>query len=124
MDVVGRGWVVVEVAGSAVEGARPTVELADDGRAYGSTAVNRWTGSYTLEGDVLAVGPAATTRMAGPEDAMATESAFLSALQQPLHVAEQGADRVVLTDPDGGAVLVLAPAPAPDEVVAADPGTS
>ena len=110
MVVVGRGWEVVEIGGAPVDGARPTLELADDGRAYGSTAVNRWTGAYALDGDVLSFGPAVSTRMAGPEDAMATERAFLAALLLPLTVVADGSDGVVLAGPDGGPALVLAAA--------------
>jgi heat shock protein HslJ len=125
VDVVGRAWVVVEIDGSAVEGARPTLELGGDGRGYGSTAVNRWAGSYSLDGDVLTFGPAVSTRMAGPPEAMATESAFLAALGQPFtvtasaggagEVGDEGAgdagDRVVLAAGEGSPVLVLVAAP-------------
>ena len=110
MSLVGVAWEVAEIGGAPVESARPTVELGEDGGAYGSTAVNRWSASYQLDGERLTFGPAVATRMAGPEDAMATESAFLAALQQPLTVAANDG-RVVLAGPDGTPALVLAAAP-------------
>ena len=119
VGLVGRGWEVVEIAGAPVEGPRPTLELSDDGSAYGSTAVNRWTGAYTLAAGVLTFGPAVSTRMAGPEGAMETERAFLAALQQPLSVIA-GGDGVVLAGPDGTPALVLA-APAEDDAVGSPP---
>jgi len=52
-----------------------------DKRVSGSGGCNRFTGGYELEGDRLSFGRMAATMMACA-DAMDTEKAFLSALQQ------------------------------------------
>jgi heat shock protein HslJ len=45
----------------------------------GCVGVNRFTGSFTVDGDVLQVGPVASTRMAGPPEMMTLENRFNSA---------------------------------------------
>lgn len=63
----------------------PTLKLDPAGkRASGTSGVNRYTGGYELNGANIKFGQFAGTRMAGPPDAMARESAFLAALQQAL----------------------------------------
>ena len=92
---------VVEIDGSAVTGRRPTIEFGPTdangtGRIGGRAPVNRFHGSYTLDDDVVTVGPAATTMMAGPPEAMAEERRFFDVLTgEPLSVEVRG-DAVVL----------------------------
>jgi len=54
----------------------------DDGSrsVAGSGGVNRYITTYTATGDDLTIGPAASTRMMGPPDAMALEGRYLQAL--------------------------------------------
>jgi heat shock protein HslJ len=54
----------------------------EEARVTGSGGVNRLTGHFALTGDELRFGPLATTRMAGPENAMRREAAFLAALER------------------------------------------
>ena len=49
--------------------------------AYGSPGVNRFTASFEVDGRRITFGPAATTMMAGPDELMAQEFAFLRALE-------------------------------------------
>ena len=64
----------------AATGGRPvTVMFAADGRVSGSGGCNRFSGSYTLSGDALELGPLAATKMACP--AMELESRVFAALQ-------------------------------------------
>jgi heat shock protein HslJ len=80
-------WTLVELAGEPVEtGAdlqAPTLVLdLEEARAAGSGGVNRFGGSFALAEGELRFGPLMTTRMAGPEDAMQREQAFLAALER------------------------------------------
>ena len=59
----------------------------------GRVGVNRFTGSFTVDGDVLQVGPVASTRMAGPPEMMTLENRFNSAFQGDLPI---GLDEVEL----------------------------
>jgi len=67
--------VLVEVE----RGPAPTLQFKDD-RAGGSTGVNRWSGPYTHVGGDLCFGQVTTTLMAGPEELMEQEQAFLDIL--------------------------------------------
>lgn len=60
----------------------PTLQLLDGGRVAGFAGVNRFNGGFTLgDGGALLWSPGmAVTRMAGPPERMALESAFLKAL--------------------------------------------
>lgn len=82
----GIGWVVREINGklAAPSGERglPTLRLdAGKKQASGFSGVNRFFGGYERTGEKLKFGMLAGTMMAGPDDQMATETAFLQALQ-------------------------------------------
>jgi heat shock protein HslJ len=51
-------------------------------RASGNAGVNRFNGSYSLQGDSLTFSPLAVTKMAGPEELNELETRFLQALQE------------------------------------------
>jgi heat shock protein HslJ len=54
-----------------------------DGKISGRSAVNSYSGSYTVgSSNTFAVGQIASTQMAGPEPAMRAERAYLTLLQQ------------------------------------------
>lgn len=82
----GVEWIVREINGklAAPSGQRglPTLRLdAGKKQASGFAGVNRFFGGYELAGDKLKFGALGATMMAGPDDQMATETAFLQALQ-------------------------------------------
>ncbi|MCU1536286.1 MAG: protein of unknown function Meta and HslJ [Humibacillus sp.] len=110
-EVTGTSWVLERVGGEPVTGTAPVLDLGADGRVGGSTGVNRLIGTYAVDGPVLRFGALATTRMAGPPEAMALEQAWLAVL----------VEEVPFTVTDGR--LVLAPgtasAPAGAELVRA-----
>ena len=56
------------------------VRFEAEGRVVGQAGCNRFTGSYTLTGDALTIGPLAATRMACPPPRMALETALFAAL--------------------------------------------
>jgi len=46
-------------------------------RFFGVAAINRYFGSYSVEGEVISFGPAGSTMMAGPEELMKAEQEYL-----------------------------------------------
>lgn len=90
----GTAWTLasgVETTADAV----PTLTLAD-GQASGFAGCNTYTGSYELDGDSITFGPLASTKMACEEAKMATENAYLPALQSADAWAIDG-DELVLS---------------------------
>jgi heat shock protein HslJ len=96
----------VAQAGNAV-----TVRF-DAGRVHGFAGCNQFMGSYTLEGDKLAIGRLAGTMMACPEPAMSVENRFLKSFAGALNVAVAG-NRMTLTPASGGEALQFERAPPP-----------
>lgn len=63
----------------------PTLRFDEDGSVSGFSGVNRLSTSLdlaALEEGAFAIGPAASTRMAGPQEAMDLEHDFLTLLQE------------------------------------------
>ena len=60
-----------------------TVEFGADGSLAGSAGCNNFRGGYTVDGNAIAIGPLATTRMMcpTPEGIMEQEAEFLAALE-------------------------------------------
>ena len=98
----GTNWTLTSWAepGPLPDSASITAEFAD-GRVAGTSGVNRYNASVTSGTDgTLAVDPPISTKMAGPEDAMAAESAYLRRLQAATSYQVDG-DTLVLNDADG-----------------------
>jgi len=96
-------WTLDELDGEPVEVG--VDELApglvldlEEARVTGSGGVNRLTGHFALTGNELRFGPLATTRMAGPEDAMQREAAFLAALERVTSYVLDGRTLTLLVD--------------------------
>jgi heat shock protein HslJ len=71
-----------KLAAPAGQRGLPTLRLdAGKKQASGFSGVNRFFGGYERTGEKLKFGMLAGTMMAGPEEHMATETAFLQALQ-------------------------------------------
>jgi len=104
-------WRLVDLGGlaPATAGGAPVVLTFDgDGQVYGMAGVNRVRGTFEVDEDgTLRLGPMASTMMAGPDGAMATERAVLELLAEPLRVAADDGG-LVLTALDG-VVARLAP---------------
>lgn len=97
-------WALVSGRGITLPGgAVPTITLTD-GRAYGTTGCNRYSGGYSLVGERIELGGVASTRMACAPPIDALELAFLDALGK---IARWHVERGVLTlrDEDGGELL-------------------
>ena len=96
-------WTLVELDGEAVEVGEVERALSlafdlEESRVTGSGGVNRLAGSFALREDELRFGPLATTRMAGPEEAMRREQAFLDALARVTSYELDGRTLTLLAD--------------------------
>ncbi|MCA1780914.1 MAG: META domain-containing protein [Dermatophilaceae bacterium] len=79
-----------------------------DGRATGTGGVNRFTAGFeaTDDGRISFV-PVVSTRMAGPDEAMAQEASFFGALERAARF-DVSEERLALRDRSANTVLVLA----------------
>lgn len=82
-DLLEGGWRVETVADAPMPaGAEASLDFdVASGRVSGKGGCNRYTGGFTLTGEGLSFGPAASTMMACPEDLMSLEQAFHKALK-------------------------------------------
>jgi copper homeostasis protein (lipoprotein) len=96
-------WRLVELDGVPVELDEdervPHLVLdLEESRVAGSGGVNRIMGTFSLAEDELVFGPLATTLMAGPEEAMQRERAFLDALARVTSYRLDGRSLRLLAD--------------------------
>jgi heat shock protein HslJ len=71
------------------EGVSPTLQVQGE-QVSGNAGCNTFSGGYTLDGDTIAFGPLASTRMACADPVNAVESAYLAALDAVNQVALDG----------------------------------
>jgi len=81
------------------------IDFAADGTLTGHTSCNRLSGRYTLDGDKLAIGPVATTRMACARLQMEQEDRVLTALELARTARVRADGLLELRDEDGRGVL-------------------
>ena len=62
-------------------GVKQTITFDDEGKVYGDSGCNRFTGGYKVKGDRITIGPLASTMMFC-EGKMDAEAAFLKKLQK------------------------------------------
>ena len=108
-SIEGVPWVLVE--GIDVEGweeVAPSI-VFEDGRVAGSTGCNRFTGSYSIDGDELELGQLALTQMACGPPGDAVERAYLAALEQVAGWRSED-DELTLLDADDEELLRYRPA--------------
>lgn len=82
----------------------PTFTL-DDGSITGHGGVNNFNGTFTRSGHEISISMLASTRMAGPPEAMDQETIFLQALEHASFIEIHG-DTMTLSD-SRNEVLVL-----------------
>ena len=85
----------------------PVSATFDGATIGGNASVNHYGGPYTVDGESIQIGALAVTRMAGPEPAMAQETAFLADLGRAASFAVDG-DILKLFDEAGAELLVFA----------------
>ena len=81
VGLAGTRWDLVEMGGTA-DFARivPTMEFGQDGAISGFAACNSFSGSFTLDGEAITLGPIVSTKMACERPASAVEAEYLAAL--------------------------------------------
>ena len=89
----------------------------------GSSGCNTYDGPYTINGNLVAIGPLATTRMACDEAIMGQETAFLAALQGVGRVEPRGLT-LHLQDLAGRTMVVLSRPSAEEPAPSASPSPS
>jgi heat shock protein HslJ len=80
----GKEWNVTSLFGKSLDGdditkGLPSLNFNDNGKLFGSTGCNNFTGSYKLDGTKISLDPGAMTKMFCPGD---TEQDFLKAINQ------------------------------------------
>ena len=105
--LAGSEWRPVEIAGTPTpEDVEVYLQFRAEGAVAGMGGCNRFTGSYSLEGEALAFSPLAATMMACPEPQMLVEQRFFATLAQVRGFARDRID-LVLSDADGAPLVVL-----------------
>ena len=104
-------WVVdsFESAPNTVSVPLPGTELTaifNFTKVAGFAGCNSYTGPYTTNGNIAAIGPLATTRAACAADVMTQETAYLAALQGVARVERRG-QTLLLEDRNGSIVVAL-----------------
>lgn len=102
IDLNGTNWKLQGGTMDSIDFAKfkITADFADDSMS-GFGGVNQYNGPFkaTKVGDIK-IGPLASTKMAGEEDAMAAEAAYLAALSAVNHYAASDSE-LTLTTPTG-----------------------
>ncbi len=106
--LIERTWVVEELdGGGVVAGEPPTLEIAADQKVAGTTGVNRYFGTVTMDGDALHFSPFGSTRMAGPPPLMEQEARFFQAMASVARCKLNQPDRLHLFNAEGKVVIKL-----------------
>lgn len=80
--IMGNEWVVENIGERGVaEKSRATLQFLPDGRIAGMGSCNRYTGSWSLNGETLEIGPLASTRKACEPALMDQEDRLLRQLE-------------------------------------------
>lgn len=112
-DLAGK-WTVESIGGQTVSQEIPGLEElpfiefdVTEGRVHGNSGVNILNSTFTQDGKSLKFGMAASTMMAGPEEAMQVERDFLEAFGNVSSAKVNGGDTLELSDADGNVLMVL-----------------
>ena len=89
---------------STLAGTKATATFDDQGRVSGNASCNRYGGSYTLDGEAIAIDDVMSTAMACEPDVMEQEAAFLDGVGKAASVEIEGST-LTLLDADGAFLL-------------------
>lgn len=103
-SAVAGQWSIRTIDGRPLEGEQPATIAFAEGRVSGTTGCNRINGTYEVAGNVVTIGPLATTRMACPPPLMARETALLAALTGPLDATAGAGGELTLKTANGTAI--------------------
>jgi heat shock protein HslJ len=109
--LTGTEWTAVginngaEAIVSTQAGVTVTATFGSDGTVSGSAGCNTYSGSYTVDGDAIEIGPLASTQKAcEPTDLMTQEAAFLAAMENATTYSIDGS--ILELRDDSGALQV------------------
>ena len=106
--LAGSEWRPVEIEGVEVaEDVETFIRFGEDGKVEGNGGCNRFFGSVEIDGETLAFGPLAATKMLCPGPASETEDRFFAALAEATAFHRDGTV-LELTAADGEPLIVLA----------------
>jgi len=112
-QVAGIGWKLTSITlddkvHATGDEAEITLAITDVGAVSGRSAVNRYFGKFSLDGEGGCSwdGPLGSTRMAGPPHLMAWETRFLNSLAETSSISLVGGD-LHLTGKEGKLALVF-----------------
>ena len=107
----GRGGFTSLIIGSEI-----TAVFGEDGTLSGNASCNNYTASYTVDGDAIQIGPAASTRMMcnEPEGIMQQEQEYLAALETAAVYRLDG-DMLDMRTSEGSRVAAYRTGPHADE---------
>ncbi len=99
-------WLAEDIAGGGViNNAQLTLEISEDGSVSGSTAINRFGGNVTIDGENIKFGPLSVTRRAGLPARMDQESKFMNSLKKVAGYRSEETGLLFLMDAGGKDVL-------------------
>ncbi len=115
LSLFGHPWLVEEIVGrGVVDRVQTTIEFTANGGVSGSTAVNRFQGKATIDGNSVAIGPLVTTRRAGPPALMDQEARFLKSIDRVRRFRIEPTGMLYLLNESGDEVLRMSPLDAPN----------
>ncbi|MGD9833684.1 MAG: META domain-containing protein [Piscinibacter sp.] len=99
-------WVIEQARAEPIlDKRRARLVLGRDGRLSGHNSCNAMSGSFTLEGDRIRIGPIATTRMACAELQREQEDRILTALELAVTARVRPDGLLEIRDADGRGLL-------------------
>lgn len=101
-SLVDTSWAIVDIAGEAVAGDNYAISFGAD-TLVGYTGCNRFSGSYSRNGDMLALGAIRGTRRACPEPRMSRERRAWQILSGPVTISFPDGETLLLSG-DGGSI--------------------
>jgi heat shock protein HslJ len=109
-QISGEPWQVTSVEGATVpEPGNTRFAVEADGTFTTSVGCNAMRGKAEIQGERLAIGPMASTRMACPEPLASLETSYVRALQQAVSFRRDG-ETLTLLDASGAEKVVFSKA--------------
>jgi heat shock protein HslJ len=104
----------VAIGGDSVDASLgQSATFADDGTVSGSGGCNQFSGSYTVDGESISIGPLVSSRMSCGDDADLSELHYLGALEAAVGFAISGTDLVITTSTGADLELSAQAGPVP-----------
>jgi len=123
--LTGQPWSLVTQGGETVD---PTLGIsatfADDGTVSGSGGCNQYNATYTVDGDTIAIGPIAATRMACAPHIGDAEAAYFTALESAMGFVVGGADLIIATADGSTLEFQVQGGPPPSSAPTAEPSAA